>query len=584
MTADRRAWLAASAAAVASASTAIATTHWMRSGRTEPERRVPALKPALPAGGKPLNVLLIVSSQERFALPPSLPLPGHDRLREKGTRFTQWHANNAARAPARATLYFGQHTQKTGILSEPGLLPSQGLPPDMPSLGHYFRANGYATALKGRWQLSHVPTATAPVGGSFPHARDALEPFGFSDFQADGEPAGGTWAGYQQDARIAAEAAQWLLARGQAPRKPWLLAVNFINPSDVTYLATSPAQIASQRFSDYGAPLAMPPVDPLYQQRWDVALPGNRADDLSRKPWVQRRYLDFCNQAYGRVDDTEAAWKAYQDNYFNAVRDVDRHLVTLLDALQTSGQSERTVIVYTSDLGEMAGAHGLRQHGPFVYQESTRVPMIVRHPDAASARSAGALGSTVDLVPTLLELAGCDPRLMAQAYPQLAGVSLAPVVGRPETRTERDERGILFNGNNPQFNDVAHLSALLDRQVPIDRHLVLRSLAAGLRPWARREHPTLLRGIHTGRYKFARYFKPAEHHRPVDWDTLARYNSLELYDLQGDPGELDNLAHAPEWARSQVLELNARLNTLTAKEIGPDLGDEHSGPAFLNRL
>ena len=584
MNGDRRAWLAASAAAVASASTAIVTTNWMRSDRRDPERTVPALKPALPTGRQPLNVLLIVSSQERFALPPSLPLPGHDRLREKGTRFTQWHANNGARAPARATLYFGQHTQKTGILSEPGMLPSQGLPPDMPSLGHYFRANGYTTALKGRWQLSPVPAVTAPVGGRYPHARDALEPYGFADFQADGEPSGGSWAGYQQDARIAAEATQWLLGRGQGARKPWLLAVNFINPSDVRFLATDAAQIGSQRFTDYGAPLALPPVDPLYLQRWDVAVPGNRSDDLSRKPWIQRRYRDFINQAFGRVDDSEAAWKIYQDHYFNAIRDVDRHLLTVLDALQASGQADRTVVVYTSDLGEMAGAHGLRQHGPLIYQESTRVPMIVRHPDATSARSSGALGSAVDLVPTLLELAGCDPKLMAQAYPQLTGVSLAQAVARPETRTERDERGILFNGNDPQYNDIAHLSALLDRQVPIDRHLALRSLAAGLRPWSRREHPTMLRGIHTGRFKFARYFKPAEHHRPAEWDMLTRHNSLELYDLQGDPGELDNLAHAPEWARQQVLELNSRLNALTAKEIGPDLGDEHGGPAFLNQL
>src|SRR3546814_6936406 len=48
-------------------------------------------------------------------------------------------------------------------------------------------------------------------------------------------------------------------------------------------------------------------------------------------------------------------------------------------------------------------------------------------------------------------------------------------------------------------------------------------------------HPGLFRGVHDGRYKFARYFAPAQHHIPRDWDTLLRYNQLELYDTQVDP-------------------------------------------------
>jgi arylsulfatase A-like enzyme len=288
--------------------------------------------------------------------------------------------------------------------------------------------------------------------------------------------------------------------------------------------------------------------------------------------------------AFGQISGGEAAWQAYQDYYFNCIRDVDRHLVTVLDALQASGQAERTIVVYTSDHGEMAGAHGLRQKGPFMYQENTRVPFIVRHPDVSGARRTQALGSAVDLIPTLLEMAGCDARDVAGAYPQLAGVSVAGAVARPDARTERDARGILFNYNTTHYIDVAYATELLDKGLVADRHMPLRALAAGMRAMPQRHHPTLFRGIHTGRYKFARYFKPSEHHQPKDWETLTRHNQLELYDLQADPGELDNLAHAPEWTRSPVLELNTRLRALVQQEVGPDLGDELVGPAFMKRL
>jgi len=116
----------------------------------------------------------------------------------------------------------------------------------------------------------------------------------------------------------------------------------------------------------------------------------------------------------------------------------------------------------------------------------------------------------------------------------------------------------------------------------------LRALAAGQRPLPRLRNPALFRGIHTGRHKFVRYFRPDQHHRPEDWDTLVAHNQLELYDLQADPGEMRNLAHEPARVdaatRALILELNTRLNALVAAEVGQDLGDELPGPGFMKRL
>lgn len=555
---------------------------WLRHRQAQPEE--PRLRAVRRETARPLNVLLITSSQERADLPAGLPLPGHERLRAAGVSFTQWHANTTPSGPARATLYTGQHTQKTGIVANLGVFPDTVLTDAVPTLGHYLRANGYDTAYKGRWQLSHVLAPASPVVGRYPHTRDALEPFGFSDFNADGDRPASTWSGYRFDAQTAAEAARWLHTRGRAAQRPWLLAVNFINPHDINFLATDVGQLNTRRHRDYLAPLAGPPVDPLYSRQWDIPLPASHDDDLFRKPWAQRNHQRHADLVFGRISEGEAAWRAYQNGYFNAVRDMDRHLLTVLEALDGAGLTGRTVVVFTSDHGEMGGAHGLRQAGPTMYQENLRVPFIVQHPDIRGGTQTAALGCALDLVPTLLQLVGCEPAELAQAYPQLAGVPLAAALAGPRARTDRDARGILFNYNTLHHIDVDYATALVDHDVAADRLLPLRALLAGMRPLPRRRDPTLFRGMHTGRHKFARYFSPAEHHRPKDWETLVRHNALELYDLRADPQERENLAHAPELVRSQVLELLAQLDALVEREVGTDLGDELPGPWFMKRL
>ena len=69
----------------------------------------------------------------------------------------------------------------------------------------------------------------------------------------------------------------------------------------------------------------------------------------------------------------------------------------VLDALVASGQADRTVVIFTSDHGEMAGSHGLRQKGNLVYDENFRVPFVVRHPDLAGGATVDALASAVVL-------------------------------------------------------------------------------------------------------------------------------------------------------------------------------------------
>jgi arylsulfatase len=92
----------------------------------------------------------------------------------------------------------------------------------------------------------------------------------------------------------------------------------------------------------------------------------------------------------------------------------------------------------------------------------------------------------------------------------------------------------------------------------------------------------LHRGVFDGRYKFARYFAPNDHHTPTDWATLSAKNDLEMYDMQADPHELRNLAIPGRASQEQLMRLNAMTNALVETEVGPDDGREYTGIYALN--
>ena len=218
-----------------------------------------------------------------------------------------------------------------------------------------------------------------------------------------------------------------------------------------------------------------------------------------------------------------------------------------------------------------------------MYKENVRVPLIVRHPDLAGGSQTQALGSCVDLTPTILGLVGIDPRAVAEKYPYLKGVDLSPAVARPAARTERDRRGVLFNYDVPLYEDPE-----FTRQVILaGGGPRLGALKVGLAHGQflpSLHNPALFRGIHDGRYKFARYFAAAEHHKPRDWDTLLKHNELELYDTQNDPDELTNLAREPEQHRELIAALSERTNALIDLEAGADDGASLPGPRALYNL
>ena len=545
---------------------------------------------AAPAGTtrKRPNILLIVSDQERGAqdLPSGLGLAAHEKLLENGVGFTNFNVHTTPCSPSRSTIYTGLHTQLTGMTSNIGAPPFPKLA-KVPTIGHMFREQGYYTAYKGKWHLSDVPTDISVRYGPFHSARHALEPFGFSDYSDSGIADGATWSGFKFDGDTASSACQWLHDKGTTLDQPWFLAVNFVNPHDIVFFDDVDHQQALSRLDrDFLSPLSPPPSEGVYTKAWDLPMPRSYyADDLSTKPWAQRSYVDFCNKLYGRIDrPDEQRWRHYQSYYFNCIRDVDAHALTVLQQLERLNLADNTVVVYTSDHGDMLGAHGLRQKGASIYKENVRVPLIVRHPDFRSGGSTDALGGPLDLAPTLLAFAGVDAGQRAERYPALKGVDLTPAIADTRARTARDQRGLLYDYNTTLYIDPEAAEHIMSRHQDATWWSMFEADLAQGRLHPRLDQPGLFRGVHDGRYKFARYFKPSEHHTPSDWQTLLKHNELELYDTQTDPDEIVNLAWRPESHQDLILALNDKVNKLVAEEIGIDDGREHPGPGFLYRL
>ncbi|EKF74877.1 sulfatase [Alcanivorax hongdengensis A-11-3] len=527
------------------------------------------------------NVLLLVSDQERSAmdLPAALDLPAHEWLRQRGTSFNQYYVNTSPCSPSRSVMYTGHHTMQTHMTANLGAPPFPTLNRDLKTLGHYFREQGYYTAYKGKWHLSEIQDGPGLIYGNYPSQNRALEDYGFSDYNLTGDVHGSVWQGYIADRMVSAEACRWLLGTGQQQDKPWLLAVNFVNPHDIMFFSTGEKQSRSRTNPDFMAPLRPAPHDPIYRKDWSsVPLPASFHDNLAGKPWCQQAYAGLVDSLYGHIDKNDAAaWLANQSYYFNCLRDVSRQVEQVLQALQESGQADNTIIVYTADHGEMAGAHGLRQKGPFAYKENSRVPLIISHPDSRQGRNIDNLGSAVDLVPTLLGLA-----TEGQAKSETPGIDLSPVLNGQDT--ERDRKGHLFAYGVTLYTDPEITRALVSKGDEITPLRLMTEALKELKLGPALSNRGLHRGCYDGRYKFVRYFSADSHHRPADWATLTEHNDLELYDTHADPQEMVNLAANPESVKDLLLTMNDKTNALVDYEVGVDDGSEFPGPTFLYKL
>jgi len=523
------------------------------------------------------NILMIVTDQEyaHQALPEGVTLPNLNRLHNQGVTFNNHQVTTTVCTPSRSVIWTGQHTPFTRMIDNTNLAWIEDMRADsesLPTIGHLLRDLGYYTAYKGKWHESEFPEGDTS---------DAMEPFGFSDYQEWGDAYGAPLDGLNKDPLIAAEAVDWI--KKIVDSKPWFLAVNFINPHDIMYFDTDDEEMVQVRGM---FPIFSAPDTPLYQQQWPTTLPASFFDDLTNQPQAVRNYKVSCEGTYGRIPmERRDMWHNHVNYYINCMIDVDRHIGSVLDALEESGQAENTIIIFTSDHGEMGGAHHLRQKGSVAFKETVNVPLMIVDPNKPGGVRTDAVGSHLDLVPTVLSYAGLSEEERKQRYPflkghDLSGVVANPVLEGPRGSLKKPGKGALYT-----YDMIATVDAQwLQRNAPVLLDVAAaeagvefvrgREFLANLKDIEKpnTENRELFRGVFDGRFKLVRYFGLAHYNQPDSIEDLLANNDVALYDLHMDPEEMNNLADQdnPDYDEELLHTMNAKLNVLIEAEIGED--------------
>ena len=565
----RRDFLAATGAAL--------TTPLLTSARSGRERPTPDQTTRRAANlAPPFNILFVFTDQERFRAtwPPGVSLPAHDRLQREGVTFLQHYCPAVMCTSSRSVILTGLQTADNRMFENADVPWVKALSPDVPTIGHMLRKAGYYTAYKGKWHLNAMFDSQEPDR----LFTKEMDEYGFGDYFSPGDIIGHTLGGYQFDPLVASSAVTWLRRNGRPladDNKPWCLFVSLVNPHDIMYFNTD---APGQQVQDSGKLMshaARAPQHELYKATWDVTLPASLRQpfDAPGRPRAHGEFDKVWDNVLGNIPPEEARWRRFHDFYINSTRAVDAQLLRILQELDALDLTKRTVVVFTSDHGELAGAHGLRGKGPFAYEEGIHLPFYMRHPDVTGGQSCHALTSHIDIAPTLLSIAGVDAARAGEvAGRQLPGRNIAPVLGSPRASDPHALReSVLFTYSGLGTND-ASLWEWVAKAKAAGKDPKAELKAGGFKPDIKKRGS--LRTVFDGRYKLTRYFSPVDRNRPTTLDELYRANDVELFDLQKDPEEMTNLATNREANAQLTTTLNGKLNAVMAAEFGADDGRE----------
>lgn len=530
-------------------------------------------KPGGPISPKPYNVLFILTDQERY-LPELMGKghwPGHDRLAQIGITFENHQVCSMVCSPSRSVIFTGQHIQHTKIFDNTNFPWIENLSFEMPTIGHMMRDAGYYSTYQGKWHLHsklhkhfHEGEPYQLVGSDF------MNEYGFSDFTGIGDAVGDTLGGYHTDQFTTAVSQAWLRSTGKPlsdEGKPWFLALNLVNPHDVMFYNTDDKNEVVQADPKPGMPINREPNDAIYQKKWDLPLSESR-NEKWEKPGRPNAHLEYqeCRHALvGSIPNEDKRWKNLQDYYFNCVSDMDRALDEILTELENLDMMKNTIIIYTADHGELCGAHGMSGKGATAYREQNNVPFIVYHPDAPGGTKCKAVTSHLDIVPSILGMTGTDKKQKKTTTEKLHGHDISALLEKPEQASfDAIREGALYCFGMWCYMDAEWLGKVL--KATADKSLTKES-----RPKPDATKRGNIRSVFDGRYKYNRYFSPIDHNQPTTVDEIFAANDVELFDLQNDPHEINNLAQDNS-KQELLLAMNDKLNRLIEDEVGVDDG------------
>jgi arylsulfatase A-like enzyme len=360
--------------------------------------------------------------------------PNLDRLAGEGVVFDNAFCTTPQCSASRSSLMTGLFPHKTGVLGNIGSGMGDVKELSQKTIGAYLQDAGYRTAYYGKWHLGEDETGCA----------------GWDARAID-----------RSDSETTRKGLEYLVSGPNDP-KPFALFLMYMDPHDVYHFKPGTKDV-----SDLNVPLP---------QSWEE-------QDFATKPVVQKQFMteDQGRKIWGME---RKVWEEYRDFYRSKVGLIDDAVGNILGALKSKGLEEETIVVFTSDHGDMDTSHKLIFKGPFMYENMIHVPLIARIPKSYGggvSRRVDSLISNVDLAPTLLDFAGAGDL-------ECDGISLRPI--------------------------------LSDRSHSSHREFVISQY-----------------------YSKQNWINPIRTIRTRDWKyNLYRVHGEELYDLKNDPGEITNLA------------------------------------------
>lgn len=353
------------------------------------------------------NILFLMTDQmQGRALDPANPCqtPNLDRLAARGVRFTRAYTPNAVCSPARASLMTGLLPHNHGVLYVTHTVDDDQavLRTEHPHWAQRLAAAGYRTGYFGKWhversdelgqfgwQVNGVPSSElaqereAAARSATQNARYSVEKildgppgyrpmrfYGVCDAPPEERPLG-----------VKTDLALEFLDDVLDGNDPWCCFVSVLEPHD-------PFICGEAAFAQYD-------VDGL-------ELPPNVHDDGANRPGIYRKAARIWQDWSDREHREAAAC------YYASITEIDAQFGRILDRLEASGQLDNTVIVFTSDHGELLGAHGLYCKNFTAAEEVYNIPLLLAGPGIATGATTDARAGLHDLCQTLLDLTGCE--------------------------------------------------------------------------------------------------------------------------------------------------------------------------------
>lgn len=487
------------------------------------------------ADAKPYNIVYIMTDDhtaqmiscydKRYVETPNL-----DRIAQDGVRFTNSFVANSLSGPSRACMITGKHSCANEFYDNTTCVfdASQQTFPKL------LQQAGYQTALVGKWHLESLPAGfdywqIVPGQGDYYNPdfitqnNDTIQKHGYitrliTDDAID-------WMEHERDkARPFC-----LLIHHKAVHRNWMA-----DTCDLALYEDKTFPLPDNFFDDYhNRPAAaaqemgiVRDMDMIYDLK--MLRPDKksrlkslyesflgRMDEEQRRAW-DKFYSPVIDDFYNRKPSGKelAEWKfqRYMRDYMKTLKSLDDNVGRVLDYLQEAGLSDNTLVVYTSDQGFYMGEHGWFDKR-FMYEESMRTPLIMRLPKGFDRRGdIGEMVQNIDYAPTFLELA------QVPVPDDIQGVSLLP----------------LLKGEQP--DDWRKALYYHFYEYPAE-HMVKRHY-----------------GIRTERYKLIHFYDDID--------------CWELYDLQNDPTEMNNL-YGQDSCMALVRELKTELRALQEQYNDP---------------